>query len=326
MIILWQPTGQLKVYNGSAFVPVSGSAPVGPTDIVLSNTSVLEQSAQGFVVGTLGADQAGCTFSLVSGATSFFQIVGNSLQCSATPLFYSAATSRSITIRATNTVGLTVDETFVIAVTQIVTTGGGGGTPALGTPDAVGAVSTVNHAFATSTSAGYTGSLPLASTLTTNASSPVYRSGTQIIMQGTNPVLTGYDCRGYNVELRVDNCTVTYCLFNATQGGNRTIYADNTDLGAGHTIDHNTFDGESQTSGHRTPSSSSLRHRVHQKSVSYNKFINTQTDMLMTFGGSCGLIVWNYFSKVGMRTLALTRIVLRLNAGYPNQKRTTDRL
>jgi len=96
-----------------------------PTDILLSSSSIAENSAIGSVVGTMSAvDAQGgtITFSLVSGDGSTdnnsFSISGNQL-LTAVALNYETKSSYSIRIRATDSTDLTYEETFTISVTNV---------------------------------------------------------------------------------------------------------------------------------------------------------------------------------------------------------------
>ncbi len=93
-----------------------------PTDISLSGNTVAENSANGTVVGALSAldPDAGdtATFSLINNAGGLFAINGNQLVV-AGPLDYETATSEQVTVRATDSGGLTHDKTFTIGVTNV---------------------------------------------------------------------------------------------------------------------------------------------------------------------------------------------------------------
>ncbi|SDM85099.1 VCBS domain-containing protein [Afipia sp. GAS231] len=93
-----------------------------PTDILLSAATVAENSANGTVVGALSAidpdtgDTA--TFSLVNDAGGLFAISNGNLVVNG-PLNYEAASSEQVTIRVTDSGGLTHDKNFTIAVTDV---------------------------------------------------------------------------------------------------------------------------------------------------------------------------------------------------------------
>jgi parallel beta-helix repeat protein len=104
----------------------SGAAPVNhaPTDITLSNSTVPENSPAGTTVGALTAvdPDAGDshTFTLLDNAGGRFAISGNSLVVAAgANLDYETAASHQVTIRATDSGGLSVDKTFTINVQNI---------------------------------------------------------------------------------------------------------------------------------------------------------------------------------------------------------------
>ncbi|GGI24311.1 beta strand repeat-containing protein [Bradyrhizobium guangdongense] len=93
-----------------------------PTDVTLSNASVLENAPAGTVVGTLSAidpdanDSA--SFTLTDNAAGLFAISNGNLVTTA-PLDFEQAPSHQITVRATDSGGLFVDKTFVIATTNV---------------------------------------------------------------------------------------------------------------------------------------------------------------------------------------------------------------
>ncbi|UPJ41119.1 VCBS domain-containing protein [Bradyrhizobium sp. 40] len=93
-----------------------------PTAVLLSNSSVAENSAANTVVGALSAldpdasDSA--TFTLTSNPGGLFAILNGNL-VTAAPLDFEQATSHSVTVRATDAGGLTHDTTFAIATTNI---------------------------------------------------------------------------------------------------------------------------------------------------------------------------------------------------------------
>ncbi|MEM7226902.1 MAG: cadherin domain-containing protein, partial [Pseudomonadota bacterium] len=101
-------------------VPADGNLP--PDDIQLSNASVPEDLPIGSVIGNLSASDPNegdiVGFSIQSDPDGKFQIVGTQLQLTA-PLDFEADTSHQVTIRATDQGGLTFDEVFVVAVTNV---------------------------------------------------------------------------------------------------------------------------------------------------------------------------------------------------------------
>ncbi|MCZ7660304.1 MAG: cadherin domain-containing protein [Xanthobacteraceae bacterium] len=92
-----------------------------PTDLLLSNASVAENSTAGTVVGTLSAvdPDAGdsASFTLPDGAGGLFAIDGANLVV-AGPLDFETGASHQVTVRVTDSVGNTHDETFAVAVTD----------------------------------------------------------------------------------------------------------------------------------------------------------------------------------------------------------------
>ena len=121
-LITFSPGNTLQV-NGTA--PLLGSdfifatANQDPTDILLSDDAVDENSSNGTVVGSLSAidPDAGdtATFSLVDNAGGRFAISGNDLVVAGS-LDYEAATSHQVTVRVTDFANNTFDETFTINV------------------------------------------------------------------------------------------------------------------------------------------------------------------------------------------------------------------
>jgi hypothetical protein len=96
--------------------------PEAPTAIALTGTSVAENSAAGTVVATLSATDpdAGAThsFSLLGGS-DLFEIVGNQLLVKAgAVLDHETAPGHTLTIRATDETGLSVDRVVTIGVTD----------------------------------------------------------------------------------------------------------------------------------------------------------------------------------------------------------------
>ncbi|MBR0950712.1 VCBS domain-containing protein [Bradyrhizobium canariense] len=93
-----------------------------PTAVLLSNSSVAENSAANTVVGALSAldpdanDTA--TFTLTNDAGGLFTISNGNLVTTA-PLNFEQATSHSVTVHATDVGGLTHDTTFAIATSNV---------------------------------------------------------------------------------------------------------------------------------------------------------------------------------------------------------------
>ncbi len=126
-----------------------------PTDIALSNASVPENAGANAVVGTLsGTDpdlgqSATLAFSLPAGLTdnALFNISSATLRATDS-LDYEVAASYTVTVRATDAVGLFYDETFTITVTDVnetptITSDGGGATAAVSVAENSTAVTTV---------------------------------------------------------------------------------------------------------------------------------------------------------------------------------------
>jgi parallel beta-helix repeat protein len=100
--------------------PPPGNDP--PTDISLSGSSVKEGAAVGAVVGLLSAVDPNVgqthTFALLNNAGGRFAISGNQLVV-AGGLNYEALASHVVTVRATDSGGLSYDESFTITVTNV---------------------------------------------------------------------------------------------------------------------------------------------------------------------------------------------------------------
>ena len=96
-----------------------------PTDFVLSANIVDENAALGAIIGTFQDvvdPDAGDThtFALLDDAGGRFQIVGDELQVAdGTLLDFEGASSYTITVRVTDSTGLTVDKIFTIDLTDV---------------------------------------------------------------------------------------------------------------------------------------------------------------------------------------------------------------
>ncbi|MBB4042129.1 hypothetical protein GGR34_003814 [Microvirga flocculans] len=92
-----------------------------PTDIDLSNATILENAAWGAVIGALSATDldAGYTFTyaILSDPDGKFEILGNQLRLKAgAHLDYETGTLHNVTVRVTDQGGLSHDKAFVISV------------------------------------------------------------------------------------------------------------------------------------------------------------------------------------------------------------------
>ncbi|MBI5773448.1 MAG: cadherin domain-containing protein, partial [Verrucomicrobia bacterium] len=117
-------------YTGSGtnddFATIKYAGNLAPTDIVLSASSVAENSASGTVVGTFSLTDPDtgetATYSLVSGTggtdNSSFTISGNALKTAAV-FDYDVKSSYSIRVRATDSGRLTFDKVFTITVGNV---------------------------------------------------------------------------------------------------------------------------------------------------------------------------------------------------------------
>ena len=90
-----------------------------PTNLSLSSNTIVENVPAGTAIGTLTTTDADAgdtfTYSLVTGDTSAFQIVGDSLQSNVV-FDYETKSSYSITIRTTDAGGLSYDKAFTISI------------------------------------------------------------------------------------------------------------------------------------------------------------------------------------------------------------------
>jgi hypothetical protein len=119
-------TDQIGLFFEKAFTIAVTNANETPTDIILSNNSVAENSPLATVVGTVASvdPDAGNTFnySFTTGAgdtdNSSFSIVGNSLRTN-TALDFETKSSYSIRVRTTDQGGLFFEKAFTIAVTNV---------------------------------------------------------------------------------------------------------------------------------------------------------------------------------------------------------------
>ena len=92
-----------------------------PSNVLLSNTNVLETAAMGAVVGTLSSvdpDAGDSHTYAITGGGAGFAIVGNELRVAAA-LDHETAASHPITIRATDAAGASVERAFTITVADV---------------------------------------------------------------------------------------------------------------------------------------------------------------------------------------------------------------
>ncbi len=101
---------------------ISLVANAAPTDIALSHNTIAENSAAGTPVGALSTTDPDTgdtfTYQLLDDASGRFALDGNLLEV-AGALDFEAASSHQITVRVTDSGGLTRDETFTIGVTDV---------------------------------------------------------------------------------------------------------------------------------------------------------------------------------------------------------------
>ncbi|MCY2953528.1 MAG: SBBP repeat-containing protein, partial [Planctomycetota bacterium] len=124
----WTSGGFDTSYNGGewgdAFVAKisDGNVNRSPTDLSLSNGSVLENQPVGAAVGMLSTVDPDArdtfTYTLVSGDVGAFTITGDALKTAAA-FDYEAKNSYSIRIRSTDQGGLWTEKDFVVSVTNV---------------------------------------------------------------------------------------------------------------------------------------------------------------------------------------------------------------
>jgi VCBS repeat-containing protein len=95
-----------------------------PTDILLSDNSVPENSANGTTVGTLSTIDVDVgdsySYTLLDSAGSRFKLVGNTLQVDdGSQLNYEAASSRTIQVQSTDAGGLSFTKSLIIQVANV---------------------------------------------------------------------------------------------------------------------------------------------------------------------------------------------------------------
>ena len=116
-------TDSFGLFHEQAFSIAVENVNEQPTGIALSSSSVLDGSAIETVIGQLSATDPDSgdnfTYVIVAGAgdtnNAAFKIVGNQLRVATVPTFASAST-RSVRIRTTDSGGLSVEQSFVIAI------------------------------------------------------------------------------------------------------------------------------------------------------------------------------------------------------------------
>jgi len=118
-----QGPGGAKTATGSTTVTIQPPPNDAPTDIDLSNAAVAENSANGSIVGALSDidPNAGDTaaYTLTDDAGGRFAISGSDLVVANGALLdFESNTSHSVTVRVSDSGGLTFDEAFAIAVTN----------------------------------------------------------------------------------------------------------------------------------------------------------------------------------------------------------------
>ena len=119
-------TDQNGLFVDKAFLISVNDVNEAPTDVILSNNSIPENSGDNALVGTLSsidADAANTfTYSLATGAgdadNASFNIVGSNLRAS-NNLSFATKSSYSVRIRTTDQDGLFVEKSFVINVLQV---------------------------------------------------------------------------------------------------------------------------------------------------------------------------------------------------------------
>jgi VCBS repeat-containing protein len=97
---------------------------VMPTNVLLDNASINENSANGSLIGNLSILEPNignsASFSIVNNVSGLFAINGNQLVVADGSLLnYEANSSYQIVIRATNPAGLSIDKVFTIAINNV---------------------------------------------------------------------------------------------------------------------------------------------------------------------------------------------------------------
>ena len=95
-----------------------------PTDIVLTNSAIAENSSNGTVIGNLSSADPDIgdthSYSLIDNASGRFAINGNTLVVANGALLdFETATSHNITVRSTDAGGLAFDEAFTITIGNV---------------------------------------------------------------------------------------------------------------------------------------------------------------------------------------------------------------
>ena len=121
-------TGGTTAFSSAADQAIATITSVNdaPTDLALSASSVAENAANGTVIGTISGTDVDTgdtkTYSLTDSAGGRFAIdssTGVVTVANGTLLNYEAATSHNVTVRVTDSGGLTYDETFTIQLTNV---------------------------------------------------------------------------------------------------------------------------------------------------------------------------------------------------------------
>lgn len=94
------------------------NVPEPPSNVLLSANSISENNAVNAVIGTLSAVGDTCTYTIIGGDTSAFNINGNELRASIA-FNREAKSSYSVTIRATTPFNQTLDKTFSIFILDV---------------------------------------------------------------------------------------------------------------------------------------------------------------------------------------------------------------
>lgn len=94
------------------------NVPEPPSNILLSANTITENNAVNAVIGTLSAVGDSCTYTIVGGDTSAFNISGNQLRASIA-FDRETKSSYSVTIRATTPFNQTFDKAFTITILDV---------------------------------------------------------------------------------------------------------------------------------------------------------------------------------------------------------------
>jgi hypothetical protein len=269
--------------------------------------------------GTILADvvpNATSTLAIVTDADGKFAVNNAPSQALVLNNTLNAATknNHTVVISATNTGG-TLNKTIAVSVIA-------GSTALLGTPDATDPrFPFMPFTLPDANSTGYRGNLISPTSITTtNSGTNIYRDSVAIYVQGTSPVLAGYDLQGWQVLPQSANWTVRDCLMDAASG----FFTLNIPNGAataatGGTVIYCTFDGKKVNNNNHN-AFVVFGNNDRQTRFSYNKMINVPSDGI-NWGGTIDFVTKNFFQGFGWQNGAHPDI-MTCPGGYAGQPET----